>query len=58
VFLGIALPRYGVIALDCTTFRDLERPEFFFDGRLLNRAGSAIFSARLGRDMAVLTPVR
>ncbi|SPE42791.1 conserved exported hypothetical protein [Candidatus Sulfopaludibacter sp. SbA3] len=57
-FLNAALPRDGVIALDRTTFRDLERPEFFFDGLHLNRAGRAIFSERLGRNVAALAGIR
>jgi hypothetical protein len=43
------LPRYQVTALPSSTFRDLERPEYFFDGLHLNRAGRAIFSARLAQ---------
>ncbi len=58
VFLNAALPRAGVLALPPATFGDLERPEFFFDGLHLNRAGRAIFSARLGKIVAALVGVR
>ncbi len=54
VFLNAALPRNGVVAFDRETFRDLEAPEFFFDGLHLNGAGRAIFSARLGRTVAAV----
>lgn len=57
-FLNAALPRAGVVALDSDTFRDLERPEYFFDGLHLNRAGRALFSARLGREVAELVGAR
>ncbi len=58
VFLSAAVPRAGVVALPESTFGDLERPEFFFDGLHLNRAGRAIFSERLGRSISALTGVR
>jgi hypothetical protein len=58
VFLRSALPRAGVVALPPATFGDLERPEFFFDGLHLNRAGRAIFSERLGRSVAALVGVQ
>jgi hypothetical protein len=57
-FLSSALPRAGVVALDSGTFHDLERPEYFFDGLHLNRAGRALFSARLGREVAELVGAR
>jgi hypothetical protein len=47
-FLKFALTRPRVSALPAGTFEDLERPELFFDGYHLNRAGRALFSARLG----------
>ncbi len=46
-FLTAALTRPRVTALPRETFEDLERPELFFDGYHLNRAGRALFSARL-----------
>ncbi len=47
LFLDRALPRGGFVALDRSTFRDLERPAFFFDGLHLNRAGRLLLSDRL-----------
>lgn len=47
-FLTAALTRPRVSALPRETFEDLERPELFFDGYHLNRAGRALFSARIG----------
>jgi hypothetical protein len=50
-FLNSALPRERVQALAASTFRDLEQPEYFFDGLHLNAKGRAIFSERLGRTI-------
>jgi len=58
IALQTLLPRDGVIALDSATFRDLERPQFFFDGLHLNRTGRAIFSTRLGQTVVNLAGAR
>lgn len=47
-------PRVDVLPFD--TFTDLERPELFFDGLHLNRAGRPVFSARIGERIdAIVT---
>lgn len=51
-FLDWALKRPGVSALPAGTFRDLERPELFFDGLHLNRAGRELFTARIAAGIA------
>ena len=43
-FLQSALRRPNVSALPMGTFRDLERPEVFFDGLHLNRIGRGLFT--------------
>jgi alginate O-acetyltransferase complex protein AlgI len=44
--------RYGITLLDAAPFGRLELPALFADHDHLNRAGSAIFSRLLGRDVA------
>lgn len=46
-FLQWALRQPRVSALPAQTFRDLERPELFFDGYHLNHTGRGLFTARL-----------
>jgi hypothetical protein len=58
VFLKTTLPREHVQVLAASTFRDLEQPEYFFDGLHLNRKGRAIFSARLGREIGEIAGVK
>jgi hypothetical protein len=50
-FLEWVLRRPHVSALPSTTFRDLERPEFFFDGLHLNRTGRSIFTERIAAQI-------
>jgi hypothetical protein len=56
-YLQSALKRPRVSALPQNTFRDLERPDAFFDGLHLNRAGRGIFSARMAERIAPLLGV-
>jgi hypothetical protein len=51
LFLQAALKRPHVSALPVSTFRDLERPEVFFDGLHLNRVGRGIFSVRMAENV-------
>lgn len=51
VYLQAVLKRPRVAALPQNTFRDLERPEVFFDGLHLNRIGRGIFSARIAETI-------
>jgi hypothetical protein len=51
VFLRHALERPRVSALPSSTFRDLERPEYFFDGLHLNKTGRAILSTRIAEQV-------
>ncbi len=44
-------PRPQVAALPQNTFRDLERPDLFFDGLHLNRVGRGIFSRRIAQTI-------
>lgn len=53
-FLEWALRQPRVSALPAETFRDLERPELFFDGYHLNHDGRGLFSGRV----AELIPAR
>jgi len=53
-FLDAAVKRPNVTALPQNTFRDLERPDVFFDGLHLNRVGRGIFSARIAETMPPL----
>jgi hypothetical protein len=46
-FLEAALKRPRVSALPSSTFRDLEKPELFFDGLHLNGTGRKLFSAKI-----------
>jgi hypothetical protein len=50
-FLQWALKRPRVAALPQSTFRDLERPEYFFDGFHLNKAGRGLFTAKLAMQI-------
>jgi hypothetical protein len=54
IYLQSALQRPRVAALPQNTFRDLERPEVFFDGLHLNRIGRGIFSARIAEKIPPL----
>jgi lysophospholipase L1-like esterase len=56
--LRALLPHQRVTEFDAATFRDLERPEYFFDGLHLNRAGRAIFTDRLARRVAAQVEVQ
>lgn len=47
-------PRPRIAALPQDTFRDLEKPDLFFDGLHLNRVGRGIFSARMAERIAPL----
>jgi hypothetical protein len=58
LFLHHALARPRVSALPPGAFRDLERPEFFFDGYHLNKAGRAIFSRRIAETVPPLIGAR
>jgi hypothetical protein len=51
-FLRSALGRPHVSALPSGMFRDLERPEVFFDGLHLNKTGRTLFSERLAGQVA------
>jgi hypothetical protein len=53
-FLEWALQRPRVSALPATTFRDLERPELFFDGLHLNSAGRGIFTGKIAAQIPPL----
>jgi hypothetical protein len=57
VFLKQGLRRPRVRALPSSTFRDLERPEFFFDGLHLNKVGRGIFSERIAAQVPPLIGV-
>jgi len=46
-FLDSVRSRPGVVILPSNTFRDLEKPELFFDGRHLNKDGQPLFSKQL-----------
>jgi hypothetical protein len=51
IYLQSALKRPRVAALPRNTFRDLERPDVFFDGLHLNRVGRGIFSTRIAQTI-------
>jgi hypothetical protein len=51
-------PRPQVAALPQNTFRDLERPDVFFDGLHLNRVGRGIFSTRLAETIPPLLGIQ
>ena len=53
-FLRWALGRPRVSALPSGMFRDLERPELFFDGLHLNKIGRGIFTTRLAAQVSPL----
>jgi hypothetical protein len=57
-FLHMALQRPNVIALPQNTFRDLERPEIFFDGLHFNKVGRGLFSQRLAEKIPPLIGMR
>jgi hypothetical protein len=40
------------------TFRDLERPEVFFDGLHLNKIGRGIFTERIAAQIPPLIGIR
>jgi hypothetical protein len=54
VFLQWALGMPHVSALPMGTFRDLERPEVFYDGLHLNSAGRRIFTERIAAQIPPL----
>jgi hypothetical protein len=58
VFLEWALRRPHVSALPSSTFRDLERPEMFYDGLHLNRVGRGIFTARIATRIPPLIGIQ
>jgi hypothetical protein len=57
-FLEWALRRPNVSALPMGTFRDLERPEVFFDGLHLNKIGRGIFTERIAAQIPPLIGIR
>jgi hypothetical protein len=57
-WLQSALKRPRVAALPQNTFRDLERPDAFFDGLHLNRVGRGIFSARIAETIPPLIGIQ
>jgi hypothetical protein len=57
-FLLWAITRPRVSALPSGTFRDLERPELFFDGLHLNKTGRAIFTGRLAAQISPMIGTR
>jgi hypothetical protein len=57
-FLQWALGRPRVSALPSGTFRDLERPELFFDGLHLNKIGRALFTERIAAQVPPLIGIR
>jgi len=58
IWLQSALKRPRVAALPQNTFRDLERPDVFFDGLHLNRAGRGIFSTRIAQTIPPMIGVQ
>jgi len=40
--------------LPASTFRDLERPDFFADGLHLNRSGRPIFTTRMAEQVSAV----
>lgn len=57
-FIEWAKQRPDVTALPAETFRDLERPEWFFDGYHLNRTGRKLFTARLAARIPSLIGIQ
>jgi hypothetical protein len=57
-FLQAALKRPGVLALPQNTFRDLERPEIFFDGLHFNKIGRGLFSTRIAENIPPLLGIQ
>jgi hypothetical protein len=53
-FLEWALTKPNVSALPPDAFRDLERPEVFFDGLHLNKTGRQLFSERIAAQIPPL----
>ena len=53
-FMQAALQRPNVIAMPQNTFRDLERPEIFFDGLHFNKIGRGLFTQRLAEKISTL----
>lgn len=53
-WLHSALDRPGVFALPENTFRDLERPEVFFDAMHLNKVGREAFSQKIAAGVPPL----
>jgi hypothetical protein len=53
-FLEWALRRPNVSVLPMGTFRDLERPEVFYDGLHLNKIGRGIFTERIAAQIPPL----
>jgi hypothetical protein len=58
VFLDWALRRPHVSALPMGTFRDLERPELFYDGLHLDRVGRGIFTERIAARIPPLIGIQ
>jgi len=58
IYLQSALKRPRVTALPQNTFRDLERPDVFFDGLHLNRIGRGIFSSRIAQTIPPLIGIQ
>jgi len=57
-FLDAALQRPNVIALPQNTFRDLERPELFFDGLHFNKVGRGLFTRRIAERILPLIGIQ
>ena len=57
-FLKWALKRPRISALPEGMFRELERPEVFFDGLHLNRLGRGLFSEKVAAQIPPLTGIR
>jgi len=50
--------RPRVFALPEITFRDLERPDVFFDGLHLNRIGRGLFSEKIAEQVPPLIGIQ
>lgn len=57
-FLHAAMQRPNVIALPRKTFRDLEKPELFFDGLHFNKKGRGLFSRRMAEKIPPLIGIQ
>ncbi|HVV47755.1 MAG TPA: hypothetical protein VHC72_21230 [Bryobacteraceae bacterium] len=57
-FLQWARGRWSVTVLPPEMFRDLERPELYFDGLHLNSAGRPLFTAKLAEAISPLVGTR